>query len=315
MDAITIKKLTKTYTGQQNALDEFDLSVKQGEIFSLLGANGAGKTTLINILTTFLKPTSGNVQILGRDVEKQTRFIRSNIACVAQNVSADDNLTLKENMRFQSRLYGLNKETMEQRMKQLMDVFNLNENADKKASTLSGGIKRRLDIAMSIVSFPKILFLDEPTVGMDIQSRQSMWEMLKRIQKELGVTIFLTTHYLEEADILSNTICFIKDGKRVLQDSPINLKRFTRKNLIRIIITNIQASNKLEKLLFQKKYVKSISTTDNILNIQVDDSQKNFIDLNHHILSSGIGFEGIEIIEPTLDDIFLEIIGDKERSA
>ncbi|MGX4669027.1 ATP-binding cassette domain-containing protein [Cerasibacillus sp. JNUCC 74] len=313
MDAIAIKKLTKTYADKKSALNEFDLSVKQGEIFSLLGSNGAGKTTLINILTTFLKPTTGNVQILGKDLENETQFIRSNIACVAQHVSTNDNLTLEENMRFQGRLYGLDKERMKKRMNQLVDIFNLSDYIDKKTEALSGGIKRRLDIAMSMMSYPKILFLDEPTVGMDIQSRQSMWEMLKKIKKGLGVTIFLTTHYLEEADMLSDTICFIKDGKKVLQDSPANLKRFTSKNIIRIITTDIQDSRKLEELLLQKDYVKYVTVNDRSLDIQVNDSQLNFLDLNYYVLRSKISFEGIEIIEPTLDDIFLEIIDERKN--
>lgn len=313
MDAISIKKLTKTYADKKSALNEFDLSVKQGEIFSLLGSNGAGKTTLINILTTFLKPTTGNVQILGKDLENETQFIRSNIACVAQHVSTNDNLTLEENMRFQGRLYGLDKERMKKRMNQLVDIFNLSDYIDKKTEALSGGIKRRLDIAMSMMSYPKILFLDEPTVGMDIQSRQSMWEMLKKIKKGLGVTIFLTTHYLEEADMLSDTICFIKDGKKVLQDSPANLKRFTSKNIIRILTTDIQDSRKLEELLLQKDYVKYVTVNDRSLNIQVNDSQLNFLDLNYYVLRSKISFEGIEIIEPTLDDIFLEIIDERKN--
>lgn len=163
------------------------LSVKQGEIFSLLGSNGAGKTTLINIITTFLRPTAGTVQILGKDLERNTKFIRSNIACVAQRISTDDNLTLAENMRFQGSLYSLDKVKTKKRINQLVEIFNLSDYIDKKAETLSGGIKRRLDIAMSMVSYPKILFLDEPTVGMDIKSRQGMWEMLRKIKKELEI--------------------------------------------------------------------------------------------------------------------------------
>lgn len=313
MDAISIRNLTKTYADKKNALNEFDLSVKQGEIFSLLGSNGAGKTTLINIITTFLRPTAGTVQILGKDLERNTQFIRSNIACVAQRISTDDNLTLAENMRFQGSLYGLDKVKTKKRINQLVEIFNLSDYIDKKAETLSGGIKRRLDIAMSMVSYPKILFLDEPTVGMDIQSRQGMWEMLRKIKKELGVTIFLTTHYLEEADILSDTICFIKDGKKIIQDTPSNLKRFTRKNVIRITVANSQDTERLKDLLLQKDYIKHVGVDDRSFNIQVDDSQQYFRDLNTHVLSSKIDFERIEIIEPTLDDIFLEIIGERSN--
>lgn len=311
MDAISIRKLTKTYGDNKVALNEFDLSIKQGEIFSLLGTNGAGKTTLINILTTFLKPTSGVVQVFGKDLENNTQFIRSNIACVAQHVSTDDNLTLAENMRFQGGLYGLNKETMKERTHQLVEIFHLSDYSNKKVETLSGGIKRRLDIAMSMMSYPKILFLDEPTVGMDIQSRQSMWEMLRKIKKELGVTIFLTTHYLEEADILSDTICFIKDGKKFMQDSPANLKRFIGKEVVRITVTDSQDAERLKNLLRQKDYIKQIDIDNRLLNVQLDNTYQHFPDLNAYILSSKIGFEGIEITQPTLDDIFLEIIDER----
>lgn len=283
MDAISIRKLTKTYADKKSALNEFDLSVKQGEIFSLLGSNGAGKTTLINILTTFLKPTSGKVQILGKDLESNTQFIRSNIACVAQHVSTDDNLTLAENMKFQGGLYGLDRTKTKERIYQLVEIFNLFDYINKKAETLSGGIKRRLDIAMSMMSYPKILFLDEPTVGMDIQSRQSMWEMLRKIKKELGVTIFLTTHYLEEADMLSDTICFIKDGKKVMQDTPANLKRFTRKNVIRITVADSQDTERLKELLLQKEYITHVGVDDRSLNVQVDNSQQYFSELNTYV--------------------------------
>ncbi|HFD6749713.1 TPA: ATP-binding cassette domain-containing protein [Enterococcus faecium] len=313
MDAISIRKLTKTYTDRKSALNEFGLSVKQGEIFSLLGSNGAGKTTLINILTTFLKPTSGMIQILGKDLENNTQHIRSNIACVAQHVSTDDNLTLAENMKFQGGLYGLEKEKTKERINQLVDIFNLSEYIDKKAETLSGGIKRRLDIAMSMMSYPKILFLDEPTVGMDIQSRQRMWEMLKTIKTNLGVTIFLTTHYLEEADMLSDTICFIKDGKNVMQDTPASLKRFTRKNMIRITVVNCQATERLKELLLQREYITHVEVDDRSLTVQVANSQECFSELNAYILSTKVAFEGIEIIEPTLDDIYLEIIGGRSN--
>ncbi|GAA3017008.1 ABC transporter ATP-binding protein [Tetragenococcus solitarius] len=311
MDALSIRKLTKIYADKKSALNEFDLSVKQGEIFSLLGSNGAGKTTLINILTTFLKPTLGTVQILGKDLESNMQFIRSNIACVAQHVSTDDNLTLAENMRFQGGLYGLGKAKMKERTNQLVEIFNLSDYIDKKVETLSGGIKRRLDIAMSMMSYPKILFLDEPTVGMDVQSRQSMWRMLSKIKSELGVTIFLTTHYLEEADMLSDTICFIKDGKNIIQNTPANLKKFTRKNMIQITMTDSQDTERMKELLLQKDYVTEVSVDDRSLNIQVEHSQQHFFDLNTYVLSTRIGFEGIEITEPTLDEIFLDIIGER----
>lgn len=308
MEAIKIKNLIKTYSDKKDALSGLDLTVKQGEIFSLLGTNGAGKTTLINILTTFVKPTKGVVQILGKSLEDHPQFVRFTIACVAQQVSADDNLTLEENMRFQAGLYSLDKVKTKERMGQLIELFNLSDYSNKKVAVLSGGLKRRLDIAMSMISYPKILFLDEPTVGMDLQSRRNMWEMLRKIKIELGVTIFLTTHYLEEADMLSDTICFIKEGKTVLQDTPANLKHLTRKSIIRINVMNSQDIERIKNLLAKKDYIKRIDIKEQRLNIQVNDSQKAFPDLNAFVLASKIKFEEIGIVKPTLDDIFLEII-------
>lgn len=194
MKAIETVQLTKTYRNGRKALDELNLTVECGEIFSLLGTNGVGKTTLIKILTTFLKPTSGKAFIMGTDVETSSALVRSQVACVAQDVSIDNHLTLHENMVFQGRLYGLEKEELQKREQSLFELFELEEYRSEKAASCSGGIKRRLDIAMSMLSEPKILFLDEPTVGMDIGSRNIMWSILERMKKELGITIFLTTH-------------------------------------------------------------------------------------------------------------------------
>lgn len=227
MKAIETIQLTKTYQNGKTALDGLDLSVECGEIFSLLGKNGVGKSTLINILTTFLKPTSGEALIMGHNVTKSPGFVRARVSCVSQAISVDDHFTIHENMLFQGRLYGLSPQQLNNREEKLLHLFQLEEYISRKAGSCSGGIKRRLDVAMSMLSGPRILFLDEPTVGMDIQSRHIMWDTLERLKKEFGTTIFLTTHYLEEADHLSDTICFIADGRRILQDSPAALRRYT----------------------------------------------------------------------------------------
>lgn len=311
MNAIFIKNLTKVYNDQKIALNEFVLSVKQGEIFSLLGSNGAGKTTLINILTTFLNPTSGTIQILGKDLKNNKQFIRSKIACVAQHLSIDDTLTVAENMKFQGGLYGLDKTTTKERLHYLAKCFNLFDSINRKAKILSGGTKRRLDIAMNMMSYPKILFLDEPTVGLDLQSRQDIWEILKKVNQELGITIFMTTHYLEEADMLSDSIGFIKDGKNIIQDTPTNLKQFTRKNIIKITIAHGHDAETLKSLLLEKDYITYVSIEDRWLFIQVDHSQKHFAALNGYLMSTNIEIEGIEITQPTLETIFLEMIGER----
>jgi len=233
MEAIKVEKLSKAYKNNTQALNELSLNVKRGEVFTLLGSNGAGKSTLINILTTFLRPTSGKVTILGKDISKNTKEIRREISCVAQKISIDSHLTLRENMLFQGRLYKMDHSSMEERMETLISSFGLEDYTNERVSTYSGGIKRRLDIAMSLMSSPKILFLDEPTVGMDIESRRAMWDIVRQVSREMNTTVFLTTHYLEEADILSDTICIMQDGHEIVQDTPQNLKQYTTKQVIK----------------------------------------------------------------------------------
>lgn len=234
MDAIQVKNTVKQYKNGVQALQGLNLSVKTGEIFSLLGQNGAGKSTLIKILTTYLKPTSGEVIMLGKSLDRHSREIRSEIACVAQQTSIDSYLSLEQNMLFQSRLYKIPKEEAKKRMEMLIDEFELGQYRKYPVSSYSGGVKRRLDIAMNMMSNPKILFLDEPTVGMDLQSRMSMWKMMRKICDDFRTTIFLTTHYLEEADNLSDAVCIMKDGKEVIQGSPLELRSYIRQDRLQV---------------------------------------------------------------------------------
>ncbi len=215
--AIETENIIKRYKNGVQALSGVFLSVKAGEIFSLLGENGAGKSTLIRILTTYLRPTSGEVTVFGKNIYTEAAWIRSQIACVAQQTSIDTQLSLEENMLFQSRLYKIPKADAVKQMEKLIYGFGLERYRKYPVASYSGGVKRRLDIALNMMSKPRILFLDEPTVGMDAGSRNLMWEMMKQIRDEFKITIFLTTHYLEEAERLSNHICIMKDGKTVKQ--------------------------------------------------------------------------------------------------
>ena len=209
MEANAVDNLTKQYHNGVQALNGLSLTVEEGEIFSLLGQNGSSKSTLINILTTYLLPTSGKAVLFGKDVGTEASAIRPQIACVAQRTSIDPYLSLQENMLFQSRLHKIPKAEAEARMKILIAAFGLERYLNYPVNSYSGGVRRRLDIALNMMSDPKILFLDEPTVGMDLQSRQAMHTMMKKIRRDFGTTIFLTTHYLEEADSLSDRICII----------------------------------------------------------------------------------------------------------
>ncbi|MBU5300707.1 ABC transporter ATP-binding protein [Clostridium sporogenes] len=309
MLAIGVDKLVKQYKNGVRALDDLNLKVNNGEIFSLLGPNGAGKSSLINILTTFYKPTSGNVTILGKDLCKDPAWVRTQIACVAQHVSIDEHLSLMENMTFQSRLYKVDTQVAKERINSLIDNFELSRYRKYPTASYSGGIKRRLDIAMNMVSMPKILFLDEPTVGMDVESRKAMWKMLLKIRDEYGTTIFLTTHYLEEADQLSDNICIMKDGKELAQGTPGSLRSYIRQNMLRITFPSIQEMKKHKDSLNSMGLIKFINVRNNSIFLGVDNSRIALTVVNKWLLDNKVDFNAIEIVEPSLEDVFLSLMG------
>lgn len=307
MNAIEVKDLNKSYKNGVKALNNFNLKVKEGEIFSLLGENGAGKSTLIKILTTYLEADSGSIKIFDEDINENPIAIRSNIACVAQQISIDTHLSLEENMIFQSRLYKVPKDIAISRMDKLIDSFGLEEYRSYPVSSYSGGVKRRLDIALNMMSNPKILFLDEPTVGMDIKSRMAMWDMMKTIRSDFNTTIFLTTHYLEEADNLSDSICIMKDGKEIITGTPIELRSFLGKNNLQISFSeNVKAKKFIEE--FKKLYPKTqIFLKENKVIINTDNSKFDLNKTTRFLINNDIPFYGIEIKKPSLEDVFLKL--------
>ena len=313
MKAIIIDKLVKQYKNGVRALDGLSLEVNCGEIFSLLGPNGAGKSSLINILTTLYKPTSGNVTVLGKDLCKNPSWVRTQIACVAQKVSIDDHLSLMENMLFQSRLYKVNSDMAKKRIKTLIDNFGLSQYLKYPVASYSGGIKRRLDIAMNMVSMPKILFLDEPTVGMDIVSRKAMWKIMQKIRDDFKTTIFLTTHYLEEADELSDTICIMKEGREVVQGTPVNLRQYIRQNILRIGFSDIKGTKDCADKLCQSHILPSINIRESSIYADAIDSQKSFGNVNKWLLEKDIPFTVLEMVQPSLEDVFLKLTGTERR--
>ncbi|VBB05795.1 abc transporter [Lucifera butyrica] len=313
MPAIEIEKLIKQYKNGVKALNGLSLRVNSGEIFSLLGPNGAGKSSLINILTTFYKPTAGKVSMLGRDLCKEPAWVRTQIACVAQRISIDAHLSLMENMMFQSRLYQVDAQVAKKRTAALIDSFELAGYLKYPTASYSGGVKRRLDIAMNMVSSPKILFLDEPTVGMDIESRQAMWKMLLQIRDEYGTTIFLTTHYLEEADQLSDSICIMKDGRELAQGTPGSLRSYTGQNMLRIAFSSAGETEKYKDILAGMGHIQFTRVRDHSVFVGVDDSRAAFTTVNKWLLEHQVGFDAIEIVEPSLEDVFLTLTGSGEN--
>lgn len=313
MYAIQAHSITKQYKNGVQVLDGFDLSVKQGEIYTLLGKNGAGKSTLIKILTTYLKPTSGTATILDKGIQKQYAAIRSEIACVSQHNSIDTFLSLEENMMFQSRLYKISKTNAKQKMETLISNFGLAPYRKYPVSAYSGGVKRRLDIALNMMSNPKILFLDEPTVGMDIQSRKLMWEMMRKIRDDFGTTIFLTTHYLEEADHVSDTICIMKDGKAILQGTPYELRSFIQQASVQIYFTSKhEAKNYIG--VFQQRFDQfTIFVREKAIVVNSNDHYTTMEKLIKFLFERHIPFLGIEIVQPTLEDVFLRLTSKQDQ--
>ena len=315
MTAISVKNLVKRYQNGVQALDGLTLTVNEGEIFSLLGPNGAGKSTLINVLTTFLRPTSGSVTLFGKNAAHEAAAIRTKISCVAQRTSIDSHLSLTENMMFQSRLYRVPKPEAQRRMESLISCFGLERYLKYPVSSYSGGVKRRLDIALNMMSKPKVLFLDEPTVGMDIQSRMAMWDMVKKIRNDFGTTIFLTTHYLEEADQLSDTICIMKNGKEVLQGSPNALREYLRQDMLRIDFpSKDEAKSCFEPLKSVIELKESDLRHDKIITA-LKHGHTDLEKANRWLLEHDIPFLGIEIMQPTLEDVFIRLTDDDAKEA
>jgi ABC-2 type transport system ATP-binding protein len=313
MSAIEINKLVKQYKNGVRALDDLSLKVNRGEIFALLGPNGAGKSSLINILTTVYKSTSGNVNMLGKDLCKEPAWVRKQIACVSQRVSIDEHLSLMENMKFQSRLYKVDTATANKSINTLIDSFGLSQYLKYPVVSYSGGVKRRLDIAMNMVSMPKILFLDEPTVGMDIASRKAMWEIMMKIRDDFETTIFLTTHYLEEADELSDTICIMKEGRQLSQGTTGSLKQYTRQNILRIGFSDMKKAENCAKILAETHILLSINLRECSIYADAQDHRKTFENVNKWLLEKDVSFESIELVQPSLEDVFMKLTG-TERS-
>ena len=304
---ISIKNVTKTY-GNLTALDNLSLDVSENEVFGLLGPNGAGKTTLIHILATLIKPSSGYAVVNGNNILDDPCKVRSSIGVVFQAPSSDDILTGYENIKVHALLYGIPKKWREKRISEVLDLVGLTSRKDDQVKKYSGGMRRRLEIARGLVHKPRVLFLDEPTLGLDPSSRDNMWQYIRKLVEEENVTIILTTHYMEEADQLCDRICFINNGRITAVDSPANLKETLSGDIIRIKFEdNVNQSTVLSKIegLSLLDFVHNVSYTDNWLVITVNNANKNI----PKILSYLDKVNWIEYKKPTLNDLFLQVAG------
>jgi len=299
---IIVKNLVKKY-GDFYALNGLSFEVNENEIFGLLGPNGAGKTTLIHILATLLKPTTGGAVVNGYDVLHNATKVRESIGVVFQAPSSDDILTGYENLKIHALLYGIPRGIREKRISEVLKLVGLEGRKNDQVKKYSGGMRRRLEIARGLLHHPKVLFLDEPTLGLDPQSRESMWTYIKEIVTEEKVTIILTTHYMEEADMLCDRIGFISNGNIIALNSPSNLKQEMGGDIVKInFIGDIPSTETFTRFDFVHK----VELEENTAIVYMDEVNSNM----HSLIKDLKGVRTIEYKKPTLNDVFLRLSGD-----
>jgi len=306
MLAIEVKNLTKEFNGLK-AVDNISFSVEEGEVFGLLGPNGAGKTTTIKMLATLLNPTKGEAKVWGFDVLKQRDEVRNSIGIVFQEPALDNRLTARENLDFHARLYGLDKKTREIRQKEVLTLVNLEDKANVLVENYSGGMQRRLEIARGLMHYPKVLFLDEPTLGLDPQTRRNIWDYIRELNRGEKTTMILTTHYMEEADYLCQRIAIIDFGKIVALDAPQNLKNILGGDIISVEATPLDRAIVTFKKL---PWVKKASIHEDFIDLSVEQGEKKIpllVKIDQR--EERIEIRTINLRKPTLEDVFLHFTG------
>jgi len=294
---IKIRNLTKRYENL-TAVDDINLEIAKGEVFGLLGPNGAGKTTVIHMLATLLKPTSGTAIVNGYDVVTEPGKVRSSIGIVFQAPSSDDMLTGYENLKIHAFLYGIPSYQREKRIQSVLELVGLADRQHDEVKKYSGGMRRRLEIARGLLHKPKVMFLDEPTLGLDPSSRGMMWEYVQKLVKEEDMTFILTTHYMEEADHLCNRIGIIDQGKIIALDTPANLKKLIGGDIVKIKPKSYPDLENLKKLI----YIRKIELIDGEIIMYVDNARANIPDILRHLEA-----EYVEFRSPDLNDVFLKL--------
>ena len=278
-DIITVEHLSKSF-GNLKAVDDISFEVKEGEIFGFLGPNGAGKTTTINMLTTLLKPTSGRAIVVGYDLSKDANEVRRNVGVVPQEYTSDEEMTGYQNIILCADLYGIPRSDSKPHAKELLTLVELEKASERKVSTYSGGMRRRLELASGLINYPKLLFLDEPTLGLDVQTRTAVWKYIKTLKEEYGMTLFMTTHYLEEADSLCDRIAIVDHGHLIKIGTPEELKESIGGDVIIVGLKEIEpdVSNDIAQIPLVKE-VKKIGNSYRIKADQGEDASPQIMDL------------------------------------
>jgi ABC-2 type transport system ATP-binding protein len=307
-----LRKTFKSRRGAVEAVAGVDLDVKKGEIFGFLGPNGAGKTTTLRMLSTLLPPTSGEATVAGFDLRREPAKVRYVIGYVSQEGSSAPEVPGRTELVMQGRLYGMSKQRAIARAAELIESLELADCADRPTKTYSGGQKRRLDIGIGLMHLPQLLFLDEPTTGLDPQSRARMWDEVRRL-RDTGTTVFLTTHYLEEADALADRIGIIDQGKIVALGTPDELKRQVAGDVV--VVGTEHASERVLELLQGQSFVREATSADNLVRLYVDRGETAMPQIIRVLDSAGIPLASLSLNRPSLDDVFLRQTGRSLREA
>jgi ABC-2 type transport system ATP-binding protein len=305
-NGIEVEGLVRDFKGGVRAVDGIDLRVAPGEIYGFLGPNGAGKSTTVLVLTTLLPPTAGRARVAGLDVVQQGAAVRRAIGASLQESALDPYLTGREHMRLQSALHGLGKEEREQRGSELLERVGLTEAADRKVSGYSGGMKRRLDLALALVHRPRLLFLDEPTTGLDPQSRAALWDEVRRLSAD-GVTVFLTTQYLEEADVLADRVGIIDRGRIVAEGTPAELKAAIGRPSVEAVPADPSERDRLKAALL--RFGEDAAARPGGVAVQLPEGVSDLADIIRALDGEGLRIADLRLHEPTLDDVFLAKTG------
>ncbi len=313
---IDVRSLVKVYPGGTRAVDGIDFTVHEGEFFGFLGPNGAGKSTALKVLSTLLKKTSGQVSVAGYDVDRESEQIRRSVGVAMQTAGLDDLAKAHDFLTLQGRLYGLRSSEARARSLELLEFIGLANVAQKKIGTFSGGMRRRLDLVATLVHRPKVLFLDEPTTGLDPQSRNTLWDHLRHLNKEEGVTIILTTQMMDEADRLCERLAIIDHGQIVAEGSPRDLKEQIGGDVVTIVIAGPETADDRELLVARaqeladgESYVSATAPVQDGIAVTVQNGGAAVPGLMQLLATNDVPVSNISVASPTLDDVFLQHTG------
>jgi ABC-2 type transport system ATP-binding protein len=309
---VEVKDLVKVFDGKIRAVDGITFDVQEGEIFGFLGPNGAGKSTTINMLVTLQRPTSGIARVMGMDVVKNAKKVRQSIGLVPQDLTVDDDLSGRENMMLQADLYAVDKKDALERIDELLKLVKLEDAANRLVKTYSGGMRKRLELAEGLIHRPKLLFLDEPTLGLDIQTRTTMWEHIRKLKEEHNMTVFMTTHYLEEADSLCDRIGIIDRGKIMALDTPATLKLSLGGDVIQM---SIDDARDFTSQIKEAPGVIEIKKQGSEYRVKVFKGDTAMPSVLKNIIEAGGTVSSVSLQRPNMDQVFLEYTGRSLRDA